>query len=73
MSSLLVIGNGFDMALDCKTSYKDFFESGFYKKKRDAAHVWITNVRKLKSQITKEKNDLSEITCWDLLFCLESP
>lgn len=34
--TVLVVGNGFDMNLGLKTSYKDFFDSDFFPKQNQS-------------------------------------
>ena len=41
MKKILVIGNGFDLAIGAKTSYKAFFESEYYEEITKKVFKWI--------------------------------
>jgi len=55
---VLVIGNGFDLDLGRKTSYKDFYESEYCPKTYPAPLIWHLN--------EKWKNNLENIKWYDL-------
>ena len=72
MNKLLVIGNGFDLTIGAKTSYKAFFESEHYEETAKKAFEWID----LGEKQTRDASTLSHVNmltfdfnCWDLLFC----
>ena len=70
-NTLLVIGNGFDLYLGRKTSYKDYFLSDDFKEKREQLLSIYRNRVK-----TLTHNWVDSMTCWDILFwgisCIES-
>lgn len=74
--TLLVIGNGFDLHLKAKTKYEQFFDSSFFKERKEACFDWI---RACKKDLEGHKalasfNMLNApANCWDLFFCLMSP
>lgn len=73
MKKLLVIGNGFDLSIGAKTSYKDFFESDEFEKKRNQADRWISLGKRPGSRSTGLIVEAEcDINWWDLLFCLKS-
>ena len=75
MSTLLVIGNGFDLKLGAKTQYKDFFTSSFYSKTKTAIDNWILEFDKyVRMHLSPNMAVLEDhsFTCWDLLFYLVS-
>ena len=55
MNTLFIIGNGFDLNLDLKTSYKDFYE--YYKKTPSTNE----EIRKLKLDIEKDIINWSDL------------
>ena len=73
MSTLLVIGNGFDLKLKAKTRYKDFFESSFYSGVREKLEKWKKDYEYYQSG-RAPMADMSnyDFSCWDLLFYLVS-
>lgn len=73
MSKLLVIGNGFDLALGAETSYRNFFESDTYKPIKDYIYQhYSSSLAIRRGGITNyDKNEFT-VTCWDVLFCLKS-
>ena len=72
MSTLLVIGNGFDLKLGAKTSYKDFFESDFYHDTKEQMYHWIKMYKTTNKASKNFAPDMLkyDFSCWDLLFCL---
>ena len=73
MSTLLVIGNGFDLKLKAKTRYQDFFESSFYSGVREKLDKWKKDYKHYQSG-RAPMADMSnyDFSCWDLLFYLVS-
>lgn len=75
MKKLLVIGNGFDLTIGAKTSYKAFFESEHYEETKKKAFEWIElgEMQTRNSSVLSKVNMLDfDFNCWDLLFCMES-
>lgn len=71
-NQILVIGNGFDLAINAKTSYGSFFESKFFQTKRDKAFRWIDLCGPKGMSRSCNLMDFEDVNCWELLFCLES-
>lgn len=71
MSSLLVIGNGFDLCAGAETSYSEFFESVFYCSRKTKLIDWYNNVTTNGIYII-QFNPCDEFNCWELLFYLQS-
>ena len=71
MNKLLVLGNGFDQAAQAPTSYSKFFNSEYYKSKRELAFAFYQKAvrQRLYSIIFP---DSLTFNCWDLLFCMIS-
>lgn len=72
---LLVIGNGFDLALGTESKYSHYFKSPEYSNTKDKAFNWINACEKaLASHHAKMSINMHDydFNCWDLLFCLES-
>lgn len=55
MNRLFIIGNGFDLNLNMKTSYKDFYN--YYNTKENTK----TSIKKLKENITENINNWSDL------------
>ena len=75
MNKVLVIGNGFDLAIGTKTSYEDFFKSDFYKETREKVFKWIDMIEveiKNGNILLNVDTNGFDFNCWDLLFCMES-
>lgn len=74
MSSLLVIGNGFDLNLGAKTSYKDFFESKTYSDTITKLEKWVNCFTIHNNAVDVFVGNMLgyDFTCWDLLFYLVS-
>lgn len=75
MNKMLVIGNGFDLAIGTKTSYEDFFKSDFYKETREKVFKWIDMIEveiKDGNILVNVDTHGFDFNCWDLLFCMES-
>ena len=75
MKKILVIGNGFDLAIGAKTSYKAFFESEYYEEITKKVFIWIDLVEKQmrNSSALNTVNMLDfDFNFWDLLFSMES-
>ena len=71
MSTLLVIGNGFDLSVGANTSYNHFFESSFYKDAKREINSIIAEFKN--SRRLLYNNDFDDLfNCWDVLFCIES-
>ena len=71
MNILTVIGNGFDLSVGAETSYSAFFSSDYYKNKRERYRIWIDDVNRLNQGLGIWSRDGLEISCWDLVFCME--
>ncbi len=72
MSNLLVIGNGFDLSIGARTSYKCFFESQYYEQTRETIFQWIElwdRGERIPPNVNLVQYDFN---CWDFLFCLIS-
>lgn len=69
---LLVIGNGFDLSIDARTSYSHFFESEYYKYTREKVSEWIWMCRTDTSLLRSVDMTKYSFSCWDIQFCLES-
>ena len=72
---LLVIGNGFDLTIGARTSYKSFFESDHYEETKKKAFEWINlgEIQMRNGSALSRVNMLDfDFNCWDLLFCMES-
>ena len=70
MGTRLVIGNGFDLSAQAKTSYSEFFDSEFYRTTRNSAEKWIDLVE---IDIIHKSNMMDykfKFNCWDLFFCI---
>lgn len=74
MSSLLVIGNGFDLKLGAKTQYRDFFESPFYSATKSKTKKWIEQCKYYNKTGDPPLINMFDFdfTVWDLLFYLVS-
>ncbi len=70
-SKLLVIGNGFDLTSNAKTSYSDFFNSDYYSETRSSVNAIIEKYEKTMSIAYKDIHNCN-FNCWDLLFCAEA-
>lgn len=75
MDKILVIGNGFDLAICAKTAYRDFFNSDYYRSTKEEVEDWLRVIDEERSftaylyHIAKKEYSFN---CWDLLFCMES-
>ena len=72
INRLLVVGNGFDLQAGAKTSYKSFFDSEYYKEKRELAFSWMNEAIQYKHRLFPINYDSSLLNCWDMLFCMQS-
>ena len=70
---LLVIGNGFDLAIGAKTSYSNYFESEYYSDTKNKVIKWESHFRNREMSGAAPSNMLDyNFTCWDLLLHLVS-
>ena len=69
---LVVVGNGFDLTAGAKTSYSDFFNSDYYKEKRESVASWVDKAKRYKLGHHLSYTDSSTFGCWDLLFYMVS-
>ena len=75
MDTLLVIGNGFDLSANAKSSYNSFFESDYYSKRKESAQKWVNNcIYAARDSSRLEVVNMEEYicNCWDILFYMES-
>ncbi len=74
MSALLVIGNGFDLFLEVKSKYSDYFNSKEYQQFKKEVEWWKAEIDTNGYRVAnKTYTNNSKITCWDILFYLHSP
>lgn len=64
---LLIIGNGFDLSVGLKTTYKDFFE----KRYSETLIYNLTDHFKLGHQISEEIKYIPNINFWDVFFLIK--
>lgn len=72
--TILIIGNGFDLACGFPTSYKNYYESDYYKTKRSSVILFIDAIKniqnciKLQNKIPNFNNN--NINVWDIFFAI---
>lgn len=72
-NKLLVIGNGFDLAANAKTSYRNYFESEYYCSTKNWVENYTNMLRAIGRNTPSLFDDYEEsISCWDLLFYLKT-